>query len=90
MFLLAHENIDAVQDSLVELQGFGKRAITLLARCVEEQGIEVNSMSKAASLLDGAGYIIVRDLGDMWCQKFYLAPTLLGEEVLELHFEAHT
>jgi hypothetical protein len=84
MFLLAHENEDAVKASAQTLRKLSTRARTLLAECVEHQEVARTKLSLAANKLSDAGFLFIHDVGDIWQEAFKLCPSLAGEEALEM------
>lgn len=72
------------QSAAVTLQQLGGHARNLLAECVEHQGLERAALSKAAQALSDAGFVFVREKGSFFERIFHLAPTLAGEEALEV------
>lgn len=83
MILLAHESVEAAQQSARELQALGANARKLLAEAVEETGVRRKKLSKAAKDLESAGFLFIRDVGSQWDAEFELSPTLVGEEALD-------
>lgn len=81
--LLAHESEEDARASAELLRGLGAHARRLLEECVAEQQLTRKQVSTAARLLENAGFIFVRDEGDIFEPKFVLTPSLAGEEALE-------
>ncbi|RQR65454.1 hypothetical protein DIE18_03100 [Burkholderia sp. Bp9125] len=81
--LLVHETDEDARASAVELRALGGHARRLLEECVAEQQLTRKQASTAARLLENAGFIFVRDEGDIFEPKFVLTPSLAGEEALE-------
>ena len=85
---LAFETDDELTDAVARLRSLGWRAQKLLAECVATQGITRTAVSRAALVLDDAGFVFVRDKGDMFESKFEISPSLAGEEALEAFGQA--
>lgn len=85
---LAFETDDELTDAVARLRSLGWRAQKLLAECVATQGITRTAVSRAALVLDDAGFVFVRDKGDMFESKFEISPSLAGEEALEAFDQA--
>lgn len=83
MVLLAHETEADTRAAAEVLRGLGARARRLLEECVEHQGVTRKKISQATQRLDDAGFVFVREVGDMWKTEFVIAPSLAGEEALE-------
>lgn len=83
MMLIAHESIEQVKESAAILASLGASARKILAEAVEATGIKRKQLSTAAKNLEAAGFLFVRDTGDICEAQFELMPTLLGEEALE-------
>jgi len=84
MFLLGHENTDAVVASAELLRSMGGRARNLLADCVEQQGVSRTKRSKVSSDLEDAGFVIIKDSDDLYDQVIRISPSFAGEEALEM------
>lgn len=84
MFLLAFESTDAAEAAALNLRAMGAAARRLLADCVENQGVTRQKESKAAHMLDAAGFIFMRESVDYWPKIWTLTPALAGEEALEM------
>ena len=80
---LAFETDDDLTEAVVRLRSLGWRARKLLAELVETQGVTRSAVSQAALTLENAGFIFVRDYGDIFKPKFEISPSLAGEEALE-------
>lgn len=83
MYLLAHETEEEVRAAAVELRNLGASARRLLEQCVELQGLTRKTASRAAQLLNDAGFVFIHDSGDMWQAEVTIKPSLAGEEALE-------
>jgi len=83
MFLIAHDSMEQAQESATILLALGSSARKLLAEAVEATGVKRKQLSKAAKDLETAGFLFVRDSGNIWESQFELMPTLAGEEALE-------
>lgn len=84
MVLIAHDSLEHAQESAHALAALGNHARKLLAECVESTGVKRKQLSAAAKALETAGFLIVRDTGNIWEAQFELVPTLAGEEALEV------
>jgi DNA-binding IclR family transcriptional regulator len=84
MLLIAHESLEAAQESASILRALGGAARRLLAECVEHTGVKRKTLSAAAHDLEAAGFLFVRDQSTIWSSEFDLVPTLAGEEALEV------
>lgn len=84
MVLIAHDSLEHVQESAKILVGLGSHARKLLAESVESTGVRRKQLSAAAKALETAGFLFVRDTGNIWESQFELMPTLAGEEALEM------
>lgn len=84
MMLIAHESMEQARESAVILVKLGSPARKLLAEAVEATGVKRKQLSKAAKDLETAGFLFVRDSGNLWESQFELMPTLAGEEALEV------
>lgn len=84
MFLIAHESLEHAQESGKLLSALGAPARRLLTEAVETTGVTRKQLSKAAKDLETAGFLFVRDTGNIWESEFRLTPTLAGEEALEV------
>lgn len=83
MMLISHESMEQVLESAAILVNLGLPARKLLAEAVEATGVKRKQLSKAAKDLETAGFLFVRDRGNLWESQFELVPTLAGEEALE-------
>ena len=83
MMLIAHESMEQALESAAILVTLGSPARKLLAEAVEATGVKRKQLSKAAKDLETAGFLFVRDSGNLWESQFELMPTLAGEEALE-------
>ena len=83
MILLAHETVADALAAAVILRGLGNRARRLLEECVESQGVTRSKVSQATQQLDEAGFVFVKEVGDLWETTFVITPSLAGEEALE-------
>ncbi|OEZ52834.1 hypothetical protein JAB5_19330 [Janthinobacterium sp. HH103] len=83
MMLISHESMEQVLESAAILVNLGLPARKLLAEAVEATGVKRKQLSKAAKDLETAGFLFVRDSGNLWESQFELVPTLAGEEALE-------
>lgn len=81
--LIAHESMEQALESVAILVRLGSPARKLLAEAVEATGVKRKQLSKAAKDLETAGFLFVRDSGNLWESQFELTPTLAGEEALE-------
>lgn len=88
MVLIAHESIEAAQESAKILRALGAAARRLLAESVEHTGVKRKTLSVAARELETAGFIFIRDHSTIWTAEFDLVPTFAGEEALETLEEA--
>lgn len=84
MVLIAHDSLEHAQESAKVLAGLGSHARKLLAESVESTGVSRKQLSAAAKALETAGFLFVRDTGNIWDSQFELVPTLDGEEALEV------
>jgi hypothetical protein len=84
MILIAHDSVEDVRVSAEALLSLGVHARKLLADAVEHTGVKRRQLSKAARDLETAGFLFIRDTGNIWEAEFDLVPTLTGEEALEL------
>ena len=76
----AQERIQAA----LELKALGGHARRLLAECVEHQGVTRSKSSKSAESLFDAGFVHIREIGDLWePNKVQIDPAIWGEEALE-------
>lgn len=82
--LLIHESMDDAVESAKALQSMGWRARKVLAEVVETSGIVRTTVSRAAKNLEDVGFLLIRDIGNGWDNKFELVPTLFGEEALQV------
>ena len=82
MVLIGHESIQEAEESAQVLSRLGARSYKLLADCVESTGVKRKELSAAAKALEDAGFLFVRDIGNIWDSEFQLLPTLAGEEAL--------
>lgn len=69
---------------MAELKAMGAHAIKLLEECVCEQSVTRDQISLAATQLDHAGLIRIRDHEYSITGKYQLTPSIAGEETLEL------
>ncbi len=81
--LISHESMEQALESAAILVKLGLPARKLLAEAVEATGVKRKQLSKAAKDLETAGFLFVRDSGNLWESQFELVPTLAGEEALE-------
>jgi len=81
--LISHESMEQALESAAILVKLGLPARKLLAEAVEATGVKRKQLSKAAKDLEAAGFLFVRDIGNLWESQFELVPTLAGEEALE-------
>lgn len=79
----AFETDNDLTDAVARLCSLRWRAQKLLAECVATQGITRTAVSRAALTLDDAGFVFVRDKGDLFESRFEISPSLAGEEALE-------
>jgi hypothetical protein len=84
MIWLAHDSEEHAKDSAVVLASLGSHARKLLADSVVTTGVIRKRLSKAAHDLESAGFMFVRDIGDVWEPAFQLTPSLAGEEALQV------
>lgn len=84
MLLIAHDSLEHVHESAKALAGLGSSARKLLAESVESSGVKRKQLSAAAKALETAGFLFVRDTGNIWESQFELMPTLAGEEALQV------
>ncbi|PKB13922.1 hypothetical protein [Janthinobacterium sp. 64] len=84
MMLIAHESMEQARESAVILVRLGSPARKLLAEAVEATGVKRKQLSKTAKDLETAGFLFVRDSGNLWESQFELMPTLAGEQALEV------
>lgn len=77
------ETDDALAKAVAQLRCLGGRARKLLAESVAAQGITRTAVSQTALALENAGFVFVRDKGDVFEPKFEIAPSMAGEEALE-------
>lgn len=83
MMPISHESMEQALESAAILVNLGLPARKLLAEAVEASGVKRKQFSKAAKDLETAGFLSVRDSGNLWESQFELVPTLAGEEALE-------
>jgi hypothetical protein len=83
MVLLSHDSEEDARAAARVLRGLGGHARRLMAQCVEEQQLTRKSVSAAARALEDAGFLFVRDEGDLYEEAYALTPSLAGEEALE-------
>lgn len=68
----------------IELKALGGHARRLLAECVEHQGVTRSKPSKSAEALFDAGFVHIREIGDMFePNKVQIDPAIWGEAALE-------
>lgn len=84
MVLLGHATEADVLASANHLRTLGARARTLLADCVEHQGVTRSKVSQAANQLSDAGFAFVTESLDLWSKDCEIRPSLAGEEALEV------
>lgn len=84
MMLIAHDTLEQAQESASALAALGQHARKLLAECVEATGVKRKQLRVAAKALESAGFLFVRDTGNIWESEFQLMPTLEGEEALQV------
>ena len=84
MMLISHESMEQALESAAILANLGLPARKLLAEAVEATGVKRKQLSKAAKDLETAGFLFVRESGNLWESQFELMPTLAGEEALEV------
>lgn len=80
--LIGHESIKDAEESAQVLSRLGASSYKLLADCVESTGVKRKQLSASAKALENAGFLFVRDIGNIWDVEFQLLPTLAGEEAL--------
>jgi len=77
-------NAQEKEQAAIELRGLGGHARRLLEECVEHQGITRSKPSKSAEALFDAGFVYIREIGDIIePNKVEINPALWGEEALE-------
>jgi DNA-binding MarR family transcriptional regulator len=81
--LLIHENLEDANASGVTLKAMGRAARTLLEECIEHQGVQRKTLSKAAESLNKEGFIFIRGEKHFSDDAYTLSPSLAGEEALE-------
>lgn len=84
MIFLAHDSEEHAKESAVVLASLGGHARKLLADSVVTTGVTRKRLSKAAYDLESAGFLFVREIGNVWEPLFQLTPTLAGEEALQV------
>lgn len=84
MQLIAHDTMEQARESANVLKGLGAPARKLMAECVETSGVKRKQLSAAARALENAGFLFVRDTGNIWEAQFALTPSLAGEEALQV------
>lgn len=77
------ETDEALVEAAAQLRCLGSYARKLLAECVATQGITRTAASKAAVALESAGFVFLRDAGNLFEPKIVITPSLSGEEALE-------
>jgi len=77
------ETDEAVAEAAAQLGCLGRHARKLLSECVATQGITRTVASKAAVALESAGFVFLRDAGNLFEPKIVITPSLSGEEALE-------
>lgn len=77
------ETDEALAEAVAQLRCLGRHARKLLAECVATQGITRTAASKAAEALESAGFVFLRDTGNLFEPKIVITPSLSGEEALE-------
>lgn len=84
MFLLAYDSTETAETAALKLRAMGAAARRLLADCVENQGVTRHNDSKAAHMLEDAGFIFLREPPDSWTSVWSIQPSIAGEEALEM------
>lgn len=79
-----YETDEEVQAAAQTLRGLGGHARRFLAECVEKQGVKRRALSAAGKALENAGFVFVRNVGDVFEELIEITPTLAGEEALEV------
>ena len=81
--LIMHESAEDANASANQLKALGRAARTLLEQCIEHQGVQRKSLSKAAESLNNEGFIFIRGEKHFSDDAYTLSPSLAGEEALE-------
>ncbi|MBA9846782.1 hypothetical protein [Ralstonia pickettii] len=81
--LLHYETVAEAQAAAFQLERLGGAACRLLEQCVEAQALKRTKPSKTALRLSDAGFLFIRETGDLWRQDITLLPSLAGEEALD-------
>lgn len=79
-FQSEHEADEAVR----YLAALGARARKLLEECVTETVIIRTKLSAAAHALEGAGFIHIRDVGNVFTSEYEIKASLWGEDALAM------
>lgn len=79
-FQTEHEADEAVRD----LAALGSRARKLLEKCVAETVITRAKISAAAHALEGAGFIHIRDVDNVFTREYEIKASLWGEDALSM------
>lgn len=64
MVLIAHDSMEQAEASATVLAALGAPGRKLLAQAVEMTGVKRKQLSKAAKVLETAGFLFVRDTGN--------------------------
>ncbi|ENZ78000.1 hypothetical protein [Ralstonia thomasii] len=81
--LLHYETTADAQAAAFQLQSLGRAACRLLEQCVEAQELKRAKASASAHRLSDAGFLFIRETGDLWRPEVTLSPSLAGEEALD-------
>lgn len=84
MLVFFFESEAVAHEAAEVLRGLGRQARQLLELCVQTQGVERRSLSKAAQALADEGFAFIRDESDIFEKKYHITPSLAGEEALEM------
>lgn len=74
---------DEIEQAVEDLRAMPSASRTLLAACIEHQGVARTRCSKAARDLESAGFIRIREREWGAETPFDLLPTLAGEEAMQ-------
>ncbi len=79
--LLHYETETEAQAAAMQLRRFGRQARRLLGPCVEGQELMRQPVSNATQVLSDAGFIFVRDSGDIWTPEIPLKRSLRAKRL---------
>ena len=81
--LLHYETVADAQAAAFQLERLGGTACRLLEQCVGAQELKRTKGSQTALRLSDAGFLFIRESGNLWRQEIALLPSLAGEEALD-------